>query len=109
MTRNIGVEVEPPKELCNDSDCPFHGNLPIRGRIIGGRVVNNKMQKTVTVQRDYVHFDRKYNRFERRRSNLSAHNPPCINAEIGDFVTIGECRSLSKTVSFVVISKRKGE
>ncbi|MHA1713723.1 MAG: 30S ribosomal protein S17 [Candidatus Ranarchaeia archaeon] len=109
MARNIGVDVEPPKEVCSDPDCPFHGTLTVRGRIIGGRVINNKMQKTVTVQRDYVHFVRKYNRFERRRSNISAHNPPCIDAEIGDYVTIGECRPLSKSVSFVVISKRKGD
>ena len=109
MVKNIGVDVEPPKEQCNDPDCPFHGTLPIRGRIIEGRVINDKMQKTVTVQRDYVQFVRKFTRYERRRSKISAHNPPCINAEIGDTVTIGECRPLSKTVSFVIISKRKGE
>ena len=108
MTRNIGVDVEPPKESCNDPDCPFHGSLPVRGRITGGKVINNKMQNTVSVQRNYVHFINKFSRFERRRSNISAHNPPCINAEIGDTVTIAECRPLSKTVSYVVISKRKG-
>lgn len=107
MARNIGVDVEPPKETCNDPDCPFHGTIPIRGRILEGDVINNKMQRTVTVQRNYEHFIKKYSRFERRRSNISAHNPPCIDAMIGDHVRIAECRPLGKSVSFVVISKLK--
>ncbi len=36
---------------------------------------------------------------------MHAHNPPCIDAKVGDRVRIGECRPLAKTVSFVVIEK----
>jgi len=32
-TRNIGLDVTPPKEKCEDINCPFHGKLSIRGRI----------------------------------------------------------------------------
>jgi len=65
------------------------------------------MQKTVIVRRDYVRYVPKYKRYERRKSHIPAHNPPCIDAKVGDWVRIAECRPLSKTVSFVVIEKIK--
>ena len=107
MSRNIGLKVEPPKQSCNDPNCPFHGNLPVRGKMFEGEVVSSKMRGTVVVQRNYLLFHKKYNRYERRRSNLSVHNPPCIAAEKGDWVKIAECRPLGKTVAFVVIEKRQ--
>jgi small subunit ribosomal protein S17 len=61
------------------------------------------------VEREYLHYVPKYMRYERRRSRIHAHNPPCINAKVGDRVKIAECRPISKTVSFVVIEKREGE
>ncbi|MBC7110345.1 MAG: 30S ribosomal protein S17, partial [Archaeoglobi archaeon] len=39
----------------------------------------------------------------KKRSKLHAHNPPCINARVGDVVKIAECRPLSKTKHFVVV------
>ncbi|HIQ03184.1 MAG TPA: 30S ribosomal protein S17, partial [Desulfurococcales archaeon] len=38
-----------------------------------------------------------------RRKKIHAHNPPCINAKVGDEVIIGETRPIAKTVSFVVL------
>ena len=98
----------PPREKCNDKLCPFHGTLRVRGRILKGVVISDKMQRTVTVRIDYVGYDRKYKRYEKRFSKIKAHNPPCINAKVGDVVYIGECRPLAKTVHFVVchIEKR---
>ena len=104
-TENIGLPVEAPKTECNDFNCPFHGFLPVRTKIIEGKVVSAKMQKTVVVKKDYVHYIPKYMRYERRRSRIPAHNPPCISAKEGDTVKIAECRPLSKTVSFVVVEK----
>jgi small subunit ribosomal protein S17 len=94
-----------PKKTCKDRNCPFHGELPIRGRVLEGTVVSAKMNKTVIVQRDYLHYVPKYKRYERRRSRIPSHNPPCINAKEGDRVKIAECRPISKTVSFVVIER----
>jgi small subunit ribosomal protein S17 len=94
-----------PKKICNDRKCPFHGELSIRGRVLEGTVVSDKMDKTIIARRDYLHYVPKYKRYERRYSHMPAHNPPCINAMIGDRVKITECRPLSKTVSFVVIEK----
>ncbi|HDI23882.1 MAG TPA: 30S ribosomal protein S17, partial [Thermoplasmatales archaeon] len=38
-----------------------------------------------------------------------AHCPPCLDVKVGDKVKIGECRPISKGVSFVVIQKLEGE
>ncbi|RLI36896.1 30S ribosomal protein S17 [Candidatus Bathyarchaeota archaeon] len=88
---------------CNDKNCPFHGTLSIRGRVLEGVVASAKMDKTVIVRRDYLKYVPKFKRYERRRSRIPAHNPPCINAQEGDRVRIAECRPISKTVSFVVV------
>ena len=103
--RNIGVNINPPSENCTDEYCPFHGTLPIRGQILTGVVVSNKMQGTISVQRDYMSYVKKYERYERRTSTYHAHCPPCIKPKEGDRVRIAECRPLSKTVSFVTIEK----
>lgn len=105
--RNIGIEASPPQKSCDDADCPFHGALAIRGKILAGVVASSKMTKTVVVERAISHYVPKYMRYEKRRSRINAHNPPCIDAKEGDKVRIAECRPLSKTVSFVVVEKEK--
>jgi small subunit ribosomal protein S17 len=77
----------------------------VRGRILDGVVVSDRMKGTVVIHRDYHHFVPKYTRYERRHNRLRAHNPPCIEAETNDKVKVMECRPISKTVSFVVIEK----
>lgn len=98
-----------PDKTCNDRNCPFHGNLPVRGRILEGVVVSAKMDKTVIVRRDYLNYVPKFMRYERRHSRIPSHNPPCINAKEGDRVVIAECRPISKTVSFVVVEKKEAK
>lgn len=92
---------------CNDKNCPFHGDLKVRGRTLIGSVASEKMEKTVVVEREYTEKIPKYERYERRTSRVHAHNPSCINAQIGDTVKIIECRKLSKMKSFVVIEKEE--
>ncbi|MHA1686354.1 MAG: 30S ribosomal protein S17 [Candidatus Heimdallarchaeaceae archaeon] len=104
--RNIGLPgVEPPPTTCDDPHCPFHGKIPVRGRIFTGRVVSDKMRRTVVIRRDFLRYVKKYKRYERQHGKISAHNPPCLNAKEGDLVLAAECRPLAKTVSFVVIQK----
>ncbi len=103
MAKDIGLNVVAPKEACNDVNCPFHGSLPVRGQVITGKVVSDRMMGTVVVERDYLHYVRKYKRFEKRSSKLHAHNPACVHARVGDMVKIAECRPLSKTTTFVVV------
>ncbi len=94
-----------PKKTCEDTSCPFHGGLPVRGRVLQGIVVSAKMDRTVVVERDYLSYISKFMRHERRRSRIPSHNPPCVDAKEGDRVTIAESRPISKTVSFVVVEK----
>lgn len=104
-TRDIGIDVPLPSKACSDKNCPFHGNLPVRGQIIEGRVSSTKMNKTAVVQREYLHYLKKYERYEKRTGKYRAHNPPCLDVEVGDRVRIMECRPLAKTVSYVIIER----
>ena len=103
--RDIGIVLESPKSICNDTNCPFHGNLTVRGRQFTGTIVSAKMRKTAVVEFGRLHFLNKYERYEKRRTKLKVHNPECINAKEGDVVKIMECRPLSKTKNFVVLQK----
>lgn len=75
--------------------------VSIRGRILTGTVVSTKMHRTIVVRREYLHFIPKYSRYEKRHNNLAAHVSPAFRVEEGDRVTVGQCRPLSKTVSFI--------
>lgn len=101
----MALTFKKPKKTCSDRNCPFHGELSIRGRVLEGVVVSAKMDKTVMVKRDYLHYVPKFMRYERRHSRIPSHKPPCIDAKEGDRVIIAECRPISKTVSFVVVEK----
>jgi Ribosomal_S17 N-terminal len=45
-----------------DHKCPFTGNVSIRGRILSGTVKSTKMNRTLIVRRNYLHFIKKYQR-----------------------------------------------
>ncbi len=45
-----------PKKTCDDRNCPFHGDLAIRGHVLDGVVASSKMDKTVVVKRDYLSY-----------------------------------------------------
>jgi len=94
-----------PKGTCTDPECPYHGSLSVRGRVLIGQVVSAKMDKTAIIRRDHLQYMPKFKRYERRHNHIPAHNPPCINAKEGDRVSIAECRPISKTVSFVIVEK----
>jgi len=108
--RNIGIpNVEPPEKTCDDINCPFHGNLSVRGRVMDGIVTSTRMYKTIVFQQDFLSLVKKYTRYERRRSKKLAHLPPCIDVKIGDTVKVVECRPLSKNVSSVVVAVTKAK
>ncbi|KAL1226556.1 Small ribosomal subunit protein [Trichinella spiralis] len=110
--RNIGLGFKTPQLAKEgnyiDKKCPFTGNVSIRGRILTGVVMKMKMQRTIVIRRDYLHYVKKYARFEKRHKNMSVHLSPCFrDVKVGDIVTVGECRPLSKTVRFNVIKVTK--
>jgi len=61
----IGIDVTEPKNKCDDPNCPFHGNLPVRGQILEGIVTSDKAERTITVERSYYKFIRKFERYEK--------------------------------------------
>jgi small subunit ribosomal protein S17 len=71
--------------------------------VLDGIVVSDKMNHTVVVMREFEKKIIKYERYEKRRTKIHAHNPPCLGAKAGERVKIAECRPLSKTKSFVVV------
>ncbi|PNH11687.1 40S ribosomal protein S11 [Tetrabaena socialis] len=105
--KTIGLGFKTPKEAIEghyiDKKCPFTGNVSIRGRILTGAVRSTKMNRTIIVRRDYMHYVKKYGRYEKRHRNISAHVSPCFRVKEGDTVVIGQCRPLSKTVRFNVL------
>ncbi len=104
-TRDIGLNIKAPEEICEDKNCPFHGSLPVRGQVISGIVSSTKMQNSILVKKEFMHYVPKYERYEKRSSKIIAHCPPCIKVNVGDKVRIAECRPLSKTVSYVTVEK----
>jgi small subunit ribosomal protein S11e len=106
--KKVGLGFNTPTDAVHstyvDKKCPFTGDVSIRGRIIRGMVVSTKMKRTIVVRRDYLHYIRKYSRYEKRHRNISAHCSPAFKRiKEGDIVTIGQCRPLSKTVRFNVL------
>ena len=109
FVKNVGLGIKTPDAAIEnpyvDKKCPFTGNVSIRGRILKGQVISaGKMKRTIIVRRDYLHYIRKYRRFEKRHKNIAAHCSPAFPVNQGDIVTVGQCRPLSKTVRFNVVA-----
>lgn len=70
-------------------------------RTIEGRVVSNKMNKTVTVlvERQIKHG--LYGKYIRRSTKLHAHDEQ--GCQEGDVVRVAECRPVSKTKNWRVV------
>lgn len=71
-------------------------------RTLTGRVVSNKMDKSVTVKIDRVVKHPVYGKYIRRSTKLHVHdeNNQC---QEGDLVTIRQCRPISKTKSWTLV------
>ena len=81
----------------------YNLKAPVLTAFIRGVVISTKMKNTIVIRRDYLHYIKKYNRFEKRHKTVTAHCSPAFRLRVGDVVTVGQCRPLSKTVRFNVI------
>ena len=88
---------------CDDKKCFKHGNVRVRGETRVGRVVSTKGKHTAIIERDITNYLSKYERWAKEKSKIAAHNPPCINANVGDMVRVGETRKISKTKAWTVM------
>lgn len=106
---DIGIEVPQPNQKCSDLNCPFHGYIKVRGRIFTGKVIRDVLHKTATIEFSRQHSIPKYERYEKRRTRLKAHVPPCLDVKHGDIIRIMETRPISKSKNFVTIEILKNE
>ena len=76
-----------------------------RGRLLTGRVVSDKMDKTVTVRVTRLVKHSRYRKYVSRTKNYKAHDED--NAcQVDDEVVIQESRPLSRSKRWVVIERR---
>ena len=87
----------------HDSKCPFTGGLAVKKELLKGRVIKRDVSNSATIEWHRPHFVRKYERYEIRRSRLRVHNPPAIDAQVGQTVLVARTRPLSKTKNHVII------
>ena len=91
-----------------EKDCPLHGNLKVRGRIFKGKVIK-KFHKRVVIEFERMVYVRKYERYKKSKTKIHARLPICMEDKIniGDNISVRECKPLSKIIHFVVIEKIK--
>ena len=73
-------------------------------RVLTGRVVSDKMAKTVTVLVERRVMHPLYKKFIKRSGRYAAHDEAGLCKE-GDTVRIEECRPISKRKSWLVIER----
>lgn len=74
-------------------------------RVLVGRVVSDKMDKTVTVEVTRRIKHAKYHKYITRRKNFKAHDE-ANDCKVDDIVVIQESRPLSRTKRWVVLERR---
>lgn len=77
-------------------------NSESTGRTLIGKIVSDKMQKTIVVMVERTVKHPKYGKIMKRRTKLHAHDENQIG-KIGNTVKIRESRPLSKMKSWVLV------
>ncbi len=72
-------------------------------RILTGVVTSNKVDKTITVKIERKVKHPLYGKVVKRASKVHAHDEH-NSASIGDIVSVKECRPISKTKTWVLVS-----
>ena len=106
-TKKMKVDVD-----CKDHLCPTHGKnkLKLRGRVFEGTVIR-KLPGRAVIQFERMIKIQKYERYEKRKTKLTARTPDCLkdSFEEGDLIQISETRPISKTIHFIVSGVIKSE
>lgn len=72
-------------------------------RTLQGKVVSDKMDKTITVMIERRVKHPIYGKFVKRSTKLHAHDEQ-NECKIGDTVSVRECRPLSKSKTWMLVS-----
>src|SRR5450631_1527519 len=79
------------------------GTAPVQGqRLLTGKVVSNKMDKTIAVSIERLVKHPTYGKYIRRTTKLLAHDE-ANDCKEGDVVTIKPCRPMSRRKSWVLV------
>lgn len=74
----------------------------LKGRYVVGRVVSDKMAKTIVVEVERLVKHPLYGKYIRRRTKLHAHDENEV-CNIGNIVRIQESRPISKKKTWVLV------
>lgn len=77
-------------------------NSESNGRTMTGKVVSDKMQKTIVVMVERTVKHPKYGKIIKRRTKLHAHDENQV-CKIGNIVKVRECRPLSKMKTWMLV------
>ncbi len=86
-----------------DQNCPFTGGLAVKKETLKGKVVKKDINKSATIEWTNSRYVPKYERYELKKSRLRVHNPPAVDAQIGQMVLVAKTRPISKTKHHVII------
>ena len=75
-------------------------------RILKGKVIRNKSEKTIIVDVESTYMHKKYKKFLRKNKKFAVHDEENVS-KIGDVVQIIESRPISKTKKFVLFNEKK--
>ena len=89
-----------PENIAVAESAPVAGPAPVPGqRLLTGKVVSNKMDKTIAVSVERLVKHPTYGKYIRRTTKLLAHDENGASKE-GDLVTITPCRPMSRHKSW---------
>ena len=91
---------------CKDWKCPSHGEISLRGRKFKGYITKIVGRRAVIEWERTVYYA-KFERFAKTMSKIHAYIPECMadSIKVGDYVTVTECRPISKILHFIVTGK----
>ena len=75
-------------------------------RILKGKVIKNKNQKTIIVDVESTYMHKKYKKFLKKNKKFAVHDEN-NEVKIGDRVQIIESRPISKTKRFILFDEKK--
>lgn len=84
------------------SNIESNANTESNARVMVGKVVSDKMQKTIVVMVERTVKHPKYGKIMKRRTKLHAHDENQLG-KIGNIVKIRESRPISKTKCWVLV------
>ena len=75
-------------------------------RILKGKVVRNKSEKTIIVDVESTYLHKKYKKYLKKNKKFAVHDENNVS-KIGDIVQIIESRPISKTKKIILFDEKQ--